>query len=163
MKLILLAFAIGSHCLVLRGQGNANSTYPKKWIKTEFYIYEPSKDNLSEEKYTSEYARDKYRAFKGFQGWRGEYLKITSDSTLKTYLTGNSGKRFGENTYFRSKSLYFSPTDTIEVLMLSDKCLVLHYSGKFFDVYSAYKKRKKVDYCSCVIVDLIMAKRKEDD
>jgi len=155
MKFASLFFAFSLNCLVLSGQSGLRLPESKKWVKSEYYIYDGLKDNLSSEKFSSEYSRERYKAFKRVHGWRDAFLEIKSDTTVKFYKLNKKGKRFDEETFLLNKNLFFNSEDTVEVLLISEKCIVLHNRESFYEVYSVYKKRKKVDFCECDIADMI--------
>ncbi|MDP1814586.1 MAG: hypothetical protein Q8K92_09085 [Leadbetterella sp.] len=155
MKLKPLFFVFFLNCLILSGQNVFSLPDSKTWVKSGFYSYKDSIDNLLSEKYTPEYAKDKNRAFNGVHGWKGEFIEITSDSTIKMYIQFRNGDHYMEKTLFFSKNFFYSPEDTLEVLLISERCIVLLEREYVYEVYSVYKKRKKIDFCECDIADLI--------
>jgi hypothetical protein len=72
MKLNLLIFIFFLKCFDLKSQDSLAFPSSRKWVKTEFYVYEPAEDDLSDEKYTSNYAREMYNTFKKVHGWQDE-------------------------------------------------------------------------------------------
>ncbi|MDO8971833.1 MAG: hypothetical protein Q7U74_14160 [Saprospiraceae bacterium] len=155
MKIIVLFVAFVFNCLCIKSQSLLHPPLSKKWIKTELHIFDPSKDTFSDENFDSEYERDTYRSFKGVHGWKGEFIEIISDSTVNLYITGNKIGRFLEETYFRDNNLLYNAEDTMEILLISEKCIVLHNRETFYEVYSVYKNGTKTDFCECDIADLI--------
>lgn len=145
-------------CFDLISQDSLTFAIPGKWIKTEFYIFTPSKDDLTEEKYTSNYSIKRNAAFKKDHGWKGEYLEIRLDTTVKMYILDRNNKYFNEEIFICRNNTLVGLHDTIKILVISKKCLVLNHGDKFYDVYSILKKRKKINFCDCVISDVIRKK-----
>jgi len=145
----------------LKSQDTFAFSPSSKWIKTEYYIYKPAKNDLSEEQYTSNYAREMYDCFRKVHGWQGEYLEIKSDTTIKMYVLGNHGKHLMEEVYNYKNNTLFNSSDTIEVLLVSINCIVLNRGKTIYDVYSISKTRKKINFCDCIISDIIRKKLKK--
>jgi hypothetical protein len=158
MKLSLLIFIFFLKYFGLRSQDTLSFSPSSKWVITEFYIYKPAKDDLSDEQYTPNYARAMYNSFRKVHGWQGEYLEIRSDNAIKMYITDRGGKYFAEKIYNYKNNTLFNSSDTIEVLLVSKNCIVLNIGKTIYDVYSISKTRNKINFCDCIISDIIKKK-----